>query len=129
MENFQFEDEVKHNPWSVESVEDFRFYNCPECDHKESIKSSFLRHALKCHPRSEELFESMEVEKSKKLAKTPKAKPKPKVLPLDEKKVPNPKKRTQPLLMSIEKEKGIMNKLKILSLGRKELKRLNQMKL
>ena len=76
MENFQFEDEIKHNPWSVESVEDFRFYNCPECDHKESLKSAFLRHALKCHPRSEELFESMEVEKSKKLAKTPETKPK-----------------------------------------------------
>ena len=64
MENFHFEDgcdELKHNPWSVTSVEDFRFYNCPECDHKESIKSEFLKHAMNNHPRSGDFINSLEV--------------------------------------------------------------------
>ena len=64
MENFHFEDgcdEMKHNPWSVQSVEDFRFYNCPECDHKESIKSEFLKHAMNNHPRSGGFINSLEV--------------------------------------------------------------------
>ena len=45
MENFEFEydeNEVKHNPWSVESIEEFRFYNCPECDYKESLLRDFV---------------------------------------------------------------------------------------
>ena len=65
MENFHFEDgceEVKHNPWSVESIEEFRFYCCPECDIKEMNKRDFLRHAAAAHPRSQSLFDSLEVE-------------------------------------------------------------------
>ena len=62
-------DQVKHNPWNVESLEDFRFYNCPECDHKESIKSDFLKHALNNHPRCGELFDSLDVERSKNITK------------------------------------------------------------
>ena len=72
LDTFEFEDgsdEVKHNPWSVESIEDFRFYNCPECDHKEPIKRDFLKHAIRCHPKSGELFDSLEVVRSKKVAK------------------------------------------------------------
>ena len=72
MDDFEFEDgcdEVKHNPWSVESIEDFRFYNCPECDHKEPIKRDFLKHAIRCHPKSGELFDSLEVERSEKVTK------------------------------------------------------------
>ena len=69
LDTFEFEDgsdEVKHNPWSVESIEDIRFYNCPECDHKEPIKRDFLKHAIRCHPKSGELFDSLEVVRSKK---------------------------------------------------------------
>ena len=82
MDDFEFEDgcdEVKHNPWSVESIEDFRFYNCPECDHKEPIKRNFLKHAIRCHPKSGELLDSLEVERSEEGAKKsrrPKVKPK-----------------------------------------------------
>ena len=53
MEDFEFEDgcdEVKHNPWSVESIEDFRFYNCPECDHKTKTKTLFVKHVFSTHP-------------------------------------------------------------------------------
>ena len=61
MEDFEFEDEVKHNPWRVKSIEDFRFYCCPECEKKEVKKSDFLRHALNNHPKSQELFDTLEV--------------------------------------------------------------------
>ena len=64
LETFEFEDgcdEVNHNPWSVKSIEDFRFYCCPECEKKEVKKSDFLRHALNNHPKSQELFDTLEV--------------------------------------------------------------------
>ena len=64
LETFEFEDgcdEVNHNPWRVKSIEDFRFYSCPECEKKELKKSDFLRHALNNHPKSQELFDTLEV--------------------------------------------------------------------
>ena len=64
LDTFEFEDgcdEVNHNPWSVKSIEDFRFYCCPQCEKKEMKKSDFLRHALNNHPKSQELFDSLEV--------------------------------------------------------------------
>ena len=38
-------------------------------DHKEQIKRDFLKHAIRCHPKSGELFDSLEVVRSKKVAK------------------------------------------------------------
>lgn len=43
------------NPWDVQSLDDFLFYNCPECESKEADKSEFLKHALISHPRSKHL--------------------------------------------------------------------------
>ena len=45
------EDGLKHNPWSVETVEQFLFYNCPECDNKTQSKTIFINHAYLNHPR------------------------------------------------------------------------------
>lgn len=45
--------EVPFNPWTqVESLEDFLFYFCPECDTKHQTKSQFISHALGQHPNS-----------------------------------------------------------------------------
>ena len=47
--------EESDNPWDVQSLDDFLFYCCPECESKEADKSEFLKHALISHPRSKHL--------------------------------------------------------------------------
>ena len=44
----------EENPWSANHLDDFLFYNCPECDFKEHSKDFFVKHALNLHPRSKE---------------------------------------------------------------------------
>ena len=83
MENFQFEDEIKHNPWSVKSIEELRFYNCPECDHKEAILRDFVGHALECHPKSGELLLSLDAGKEQKHQSIQQVNPKIEELPID----------------------------------------------
>ena len=39
-------------PWNIESLEDFLFYCCPECEVKKQSRDDFLQHALKNHPTS-----------------------------------------------------------------------------
>ena len=56
--NFEFED--KFNPWTVTSLDDFLFYCCPECDNRSVTKSEFVQHAMKNHPRSQNLIDSLE---------------------------------------------------------------------
>ena len=51
--------EEKFNPWSVSSLEDFRFYCCPECDCKNVTKDSFVNHAVIAHPHSKSLIDSL----------------------------------------------------------------------
>ena len=48
--------EVKNplNPWSVEDVDVFLFYCCPQCDHRSKSKASFIEHAFLDHPESKE---------------------------------------------------------------------------
>ena len=41
------------NPWFVNSVEDFLYYNCPECNVKTQSRERFLKHARK-HPMAKE---------------------------------------------------------------------------
>ena len=58
-----FEDleiEEKFNPWDVKSIEDFRFYCCPECSTRNVHKSDFIRHAVTFHPRSQIIIEKLE---------------------------------------------------------------------
>ena len=42
------------NPWNVESLEEFQYFCCPECDLKDQSKVHFLQHALERHPKSKE---------------------------------------------------------------------------
>ena len=44
------------NPWSAKIVEDFLYFNCPECDVKDQFKDSFIQHALESHPNSRPHF-------------------------------------------------------------------------
>ena len=50
-------EDMKHNPWLVTNLEDFLYYNCPECDNKTQSKAVFINHAYLNHPRVSELSE------------------------------------------------------------------------
>ena len=39
-------------PWNIESLEEFLFYCCPQCEEKNQSRQDFLQHALKKHPIS-----------------------------------------------------------------------------
>ena len=39
-------------PWNIESLEDFLYYCCPECNERNQSRNSFLQHALHQHPSS-----------------------------------------------------------------------------
>ena len=40
------------SPWLVNSLAEFLFYCCPECDAKESIEEQFIKHAILKHPEA-----------------------------------------------------------------------------
>ena len=44
------------NPWNVKSLEEFQFYNCPECDDKYSTRQQFVGHAMIMHPKACEIL-------------------------------------------------------------------------
>ena len=46
------------NPWKVESVQEFAFLNCPECEFKDKDEENFQDHAVKYHPKSSVLFKN-----------------------------------------------------------------------
>ena len=48
---------MDENPWAVDSIKDFWFLNCPECDFKAKEDDSFLDHANEEHPLSWILLE------------------------------------------------------------------------
>ena len=39
------------NPWSVESINEFSYFCCPECDSKWKAKQEFVNHAFDSHPQ------------------------------------------------------------------------------
>ena len=43
-------EEYKQSPWSVECLEEFLYFCCPECDHREHSKDYFIQHAFAQHP-------------------------------------------------------------------------------
>ena len=46
-------DDSHNNPWSVNSIYDFSYFCCPECeDSKWEFKQDFVNHALSTHPNS-----------------------------------------------------------------------------
>ena len=40
------------NPWNFESIEDFHFYCCPECDEKTKLSQDLVNHAVQSHADS-----------------------------------------------------------------------------
>ena len=49
-------DLLNFNPWNVASVDEFSFFNCPECDFHAKEKKNFQDHATRNHPLSAVLF-------------------------------------------------------------------------
>ena len=42
----------QENPWNVSNIQEFLYYNCPECDTKERDSEVFIQHALDNHEMS-----------------------------------------------------------------------------
>ena len=42
--------------WNVSSLEEFRYYNCPECDSKYSSKEQFVGHAMVAHDNAHNIL-------------------------------------------------------------------------
>ena len=47
------------NPWDVESVFDYLFFNCPTCFYKSSLKQNFVNHSFHTHPESIDYFKKI----------------------------------------------------------------------
>ena len=47
---------MAQNPWNVESVMDFNFFCCPECDFQSRTVDLFEAHALDSHVQSKIFF-------------------------------------------------------------------------
>ena len=50
------------NPWSVESIEAFNFYCCPECNFRSNEANFFQVHALQNHDLSQALFNNLDLD-------------------------------------------------------------------
>ena len=46
------------NPWTVDAVNDFSYFCCPECDFKSKAVPTFINHAAKNHPNAKEFIDS-----------------------------------------------------------------------
>ena len=51
----------KKNPWNVETLNEFLYYCCPECNEKDRSKDVFLEHALQEHPDSKDFLGKFKV--------------------------------------------------------------------
>lgn len=40
------------NPWTISSIYEFQYFNCPTCVFKDHSKQEFLNHAIEFHPQS-----------------------------------------------------------------------------
>ena len=43
------ETKMENNPWDVTTVDEFLFYNCPECEVKAKDADTFMSHAIEKH--------------------------------------------------------------------------------
>ena len=48
------------NPWLVNSIQEFNFLCCPECDYRSKNEAMFTEHAIGTHPMSKDFFDFME---------------------------------------------------------------------
>ena len=44
------------NPWQVENIEEFSYFNCPECVFRSKEENFFEAHAVENHPLSLTFF-------------------------------------------------------------------------
>lgn len=51
------------NPWAVESLEEFLYFCCPECNDKSQTKEIFISHAWSNHPKSKETLKTLQIKK------------------------------------------------------------------
>ena len=51
------ENPLQNNPWDVPNIQEFLFYNCPECDVRVKDSEVFVQHALDNHKLSKESVE------------------------------------------------------------------------
>ena len=56
-QNEKQEETSDFNPWASQNLEEFLFYNCPECQYRGSFESDFYQHAVNTHPKAKEVFE------------------------------------------------------------------------
>ena len=47
---------MNSNPWNVGSIDEFSYFNCPECTFHSKEKTNFQDHAENNHPLSSVLF-------------------------------------------------------------------------
>ena len=45
---------LENSPWLVNTLEEFLYYCCPECDQRDHSKDSFIHHAYEHHPEAKE---------------------------------------------------------------------------
>ena len=48
---------VISNPWNVDTLEEFLYYCCPECDLKSKDYTQFYDHAVHSHQKAKETLE------------------------------------------------------------------------
>ena len=53
----------EENPWTVENLEEFLYFCCPECDERNQSKELFVQHALDQHPNSKDSLIKFQVKK------------------------------------------------------------------
>ena len=46
----------EENPWNIETLYDFLFFNCPSCTYKNNSKQKFVDHAVQLHPESSQFL-------------------------------------------------------------------------
>ena len=48
------------NPWSIKSIHDLQYYECPTCVFKNHSKQTFVTHAYEFHPEAIEFLTNIE---------------------------------------------------------------------
>ena len=67
------------NPWDVSSLDEFLYYNCPECEVKSSTKEQFVGHAIVAHEQARDTIPAIVNKKSQHLKENQVEKEVPKV--------------------------------------------------
>ena len=65
LQTTQEEEQIEFNPWSGNDLEQFLYYNCPECEDKCQMPDEFVEHALTYHPKAALFLKQFTYYKSK----------------------------------------------------------------